>query len=62
MARSIAAGTRGGYLEMRPGHGFTLSPVRNVPPAAAKKAQDAFDAVAAGQKSVPEITDRVVGE
>ncbi|MGI9145612.1 MAG: BMP family protein, partial [Chloroflexota bacterium] len=62
IVKSIQGGTRGGYVEMRPGNGFTLSQIRNVPPDAAKKAQDAFAAVASGQKDVQEIADRVVGE
>jgi basic membrane lipoprotein Med (substrate-binding protein (PBP1-ABC) superfamily) len=62
MIKSIQAGQRGGYLEMRPGSGFKLSEIRNVPADAAAKAQQAFDAVASGQKQLPEIADRVVGE
>jgi basic membrane protein A and related proteins len=62
IARTIQAGTRGGYVEMRPGAGFSLSPIRNVPPEAAKKAQDAFAAVAAGQKQVNEASDAITGE
>jgi basic membrane lipoprotein Med (substrate-binding protein (PBP1-ABC) superfamily) len=62
MVKSIQAGTRGGYLEMRPGNGFKLSEIRNAPPDAASKAQAAFDAVASGAKQLPEISDRVVGE
>jgi basic membrane lipoprotein Med (substrate-binding protein (PBP1-ABC) superfamily) len=62
MVKSIQAGTRGGYLEMRPGNGFKLSEIRNAPADAASKAQAAFDAVASGAKQLPEITDRVVGE
>lgn len=60
--RAIQAGTRGGYVEMRPGNGFSLSEIKNAPPEAAKKARDAFDAVASGNKVLPEITDRIVGE
>jgi len=60
--KSVQSGARGGYVEMRPGNGFTLSEIRNVPPEAAKKAQDAFDAVASGKKEVAEVADRVVGE
>ena len=62
MLKSIQAGTRGGYLEMRPGNGFKLSEIRNAPPEAAKKAQDAFDAVASGKTQLPEIADKIVGE
>ena len=62
MVRSIQAGTRGGYLEMRPGSGFRLSEIRNAPPDAATRAQQAFDAVASGSKQLPEIVDRIVGE
>jgi basic membrane protein A len=61
MVKSIQAGTRGGYVEMRPGNGFKLSEIRNVPPEAAKKAQDAFDAVASGKTQLPEIADKIVG-
>ncbi len=60
--KGIQGGTRGGYLEMRPGNGFKLSEIRNVPPAAAKKAQDAFEEIASGKKTLPEIADKVVGE
>ncbi|MDQ6669621.1 MAG: hypothetical protein M3069_02465 [Chloroflexota bacterium] len=62
IARSIQAGTRGGYLEMRPGSGFKLSEIRNAPPTASQQAQDAFNAVASGKKDLPEITDKIVGE
>ena len=58
----IQSGTKGGYIEMRPGNGFSLSDIKNVPPAAAQKAKDAFNAVASGQKQLQEITDKVVGE
>lgn len=62
MVKSIQSGTRGGYLEMRPGSGFKLSEIRNAAPEAARKAQDAFEAVASGKKELPEITDRILGE
>ncbi|GAC1316945.1 MAG: BMP family ABC transporter substrate-binding protein [Chloroflexota bacterium] len=62
IVKSIQSGTRGGYVEMRPGNGFALSDIRNAPPEAAQKAQTAFTAVATGQKDVQEITDRIVGE
>ncbi len=60
VVKAIQGGQRGGYVEMRPGNGFQLSEIRNVPPAAAQKAKEAFDAVAAGRKDIPEITDHVI--
>ncbi len=60
--KGIQAGTRSGYIEMRPGNGFKLSEIRNAPPEAAQKARDAFEAVASGKKQLQEIADKVVGE
>lgn len=58
----LVEGQRGGYMKMRPGSGMKLSDVHNVPSDAAKKAQDAFSAVASGTKELPEILDHIVGE
>ena len=58
--KAIQGGTRGGYTEMRPGSAMSLSDIKNVPPEAAKKARDAFDAVASRKQEIPEITNRVV--
>jgi basic membrane protein A len=60
--RGIQGGQRGGHIEMRPGNGFTLSEIKNAPPDAAQKAREAFDAIAAGRKSVQNVTDKVLGE
>jgi basic membrane protein A len=58
--KAIQGGTRGGYAEMRPGSGMRLSDITNVPPDAAARAREAFEAVAANRKEIPEIIDRVV--
>jgi basic membrane protein A len=59
VVEAIRSGTRGGYLEMRPGSGFALSPIENVPPEAAQKANQAFQQVVQNQVDIPEITDRI---
>ncbi|MEK6711928.1 MAG: BMP family protein, partial [Nitrospinota bacterium] len=41
----IQKGQRSGYTAMRPGNGFELASVRNVPPAAAAKTKEFFDKV-----------------
>lgn len=55
----ILKGERSGYLEMRPGNGMALSPIRNTPREVADKVQAIFQEVVNG-KSIPEITDRIV--
>jgi basic membrane protein A len=56
---NILKGTRGGYEEMRPGNGFSLGKITNVPDDVAKKVQAVFEEVAKGSKSIPEISDEV---
>ena len=60
--RNIQGGQKGGYVEMRPGNGFRLAPLANVPPDVATKVQGVFDEVAREAKKPPEIIDRVQGE
>jgi basic membrane lipoprotein Med (substrate-binding protein (PBP1-ABC) superfamily) len=61
--KSIQAGKRGGYTEMRVStNGFSLSQIANVSEDSAKEARNAFDAVAQGTKQVPEIVDKITGE
>ncbi len=56
---NIQKGQTGGYLEMRPGNGFELAPIQNVPKPAADKAQQAWRDVVAGKVEIPEITDKI---
>ena len=49
---NILNGKRGGYIPMRPGTGFELVSVRNVPPEAAKQAEDLFVKVGRGEITV----------
>ncbi len=55
----ILKGETTGYYEMRPGSGFELSDIRNVPPDVAAKATAIFAEVVAG-KPIAEVTDKVV--
>jgi basic membrane protein A and related proteins len=55
----ILKGEASGYYEMRPGSGFELSEIRQVPPAVATRVKALFGEIASG-KSVPEITDKIV--
>jgi len=56
---TIGKGLRGGDVEMRPGNGFDLSPVTNVPAPAAQKARQTFADVVANRVDIPEVTDRI---
>jgi basic membrane protein A and related proteins len=56
----ILKGERTGYYEMRPGAGMELSDLRNVPAPVAAKVKAIFREVVEG-KSLPEISDKVVG-
>lgn len=56
---NIDKGQKGGYVEMRPGNGFELAPIQNVPKAAADKAAQSFRDVVANKVDIPEVTDRV---
>lgn len=56
---NILKGNRGGYEEMRPGNGFSLGTMTNVPQQAAQKAQAVFDEIVKGSKQIPEISDEV---
>lgn len=55
----IQKGTRGGYVEMRPGNGFELAPIQNVSKAAADKTEQAWKDVVAGKVEIPEVTTAV---
>ena len=55
----ILKGERSGYVEMRPGNGMALSPVRNTPRDVVTKVEAIFREVVNG-KVIPEITDRVL--
>lgn len=55
----ILRGERSGYIEMRPGNGMALSPIRNAPREVVEKVQAIFQEVVKG-KAIPEITDRIV--
>lgn len=56
----ILKGERSGYVEMRPGNGMELSPIRNTPPAAVQKVRAIFHEIVTGSKQIPEITDHIV--
>lgn len=56
---SIDRGQNGGYVEMRPGNGFELAPIQNVPRSAADKAMQTFKDVVANKVDIPEVTDKV---
>lgn len=61
--RQVQQGMPGAQvIEMQPGRGLELAEVRNVPPDAATRARQAFDAVATGTKEVVEVFDRIVGD
>jgi hypothetical protein len=55
----VLAGERTGYWEMRPGTGFELSDLRNVPPEVAAKARAVFADVVANKIQIAEVTDRI---
>jgi basic membrane protein A and related proteins len=55
----ILKGERTGYIEMRPGNGMALSPVRNTAGGVVAKVEAVFREVVNG-KAVPEITDRIL--
>lgn len=57
IVNEIMKGNRGGYEEMRPGNGMSLSPIRNVPEDVAKKVVQVFDEVASGKRQVPEVRE-----
>lgn len=56
---AIGKGQKGGYVEMRPGNGFDLSPIANVPGPASQKARQTFSDVVANRVDIPEVTDRI---
>lgn len=56
----IQKGQTGGYIEMRPGNGFDLAPIKNAPAQAAEKARAAFNDVVANKLTISEVTDRVL--
>lgn len=60
MVGRILKGETTGYFEMRPGSGFELSELRNVPPEVAAKAKAIFADVVANKIQIAEVTDRVV--
>lgn len=57
IVNEILKGNRGGYEEMRPGNGMSLSPINNVPEDIAKKVNEVFNEVASGKRKIPEVTE-----
>jgi basic membrane lipoprotein Med (substrate-binding protein (PBP1-ABC) superfamily) len=57
---SILKGQRTGQYVMRPGRAMSLAPIHNVPPDVAKKVQAAYDDIASGKRSVPDILDKII--
>ena len=56
----ILKGETTGYWEMRPGSGFELSELHNVPPEVAAKAKAIFADVVGNKIQIQEVTDRIV--
>ena len=60
IAGKVLQGERTGYWEMRPGNGFELSDLRNIPPEVAAKVKAIFADVVSGKVQIAEVTDRIV--
>ncbi|MGQ0572345.1 MAG: BMP family protein [Armatimonadota bacterium] len=60
VTRKILRGERGGYYEMRPGAGMTLTPPKNVPAEVTQKVNEVFRAIVKREEKIDEVIDRIV--